>query len=173
MELGLTTEFRSEKIPRNRFGMLQLFRRRKSSFRVIPKFTEESIPRLGTEWHEKISFTKNPAPANRIDSLFLSKTCFGTEFREFASIFSMERNSEHFSPLRNGSERNPRVFCSAKCFRTEFREFASIFVSWYRIPSILLLCGTVPNGIPKVFCSAEQPEFRRNKPIVPSIPSSA
>ncbi len=31
----------------------------------------------------------------------------------------------------------------------------------------------IRNGIPRVFCSAEQPEFRRNKPIVPSIPSSA
>ncbi len=31
----------------------------------------------------------------------------------------------------------------------------------------------VRNRIPKVFCSAEQPEFRRNKPIVPFIPSSA
>ncbi len=29
------------------------------------------------------------------------------------------------------------------------------------------------NGIPRVFCSAKQPEFRRNKPIVPSIPTSA
>jgi hypothetical protein len=36
-----------------------------------------------------------------------------------------------------------------------------------------LLCGMVRNGIPRVFCSAEQPEFRRNKPIAPSIPSSA
>jgi hypothetical protein len=57
--------------------------------------------------------------------------------------------------------------------KTEFRDFASNFVPWYRIPSIFLLCGTVRNGIPRVFCSAEQPTFRRNKPIVPSIPSSA
>jgi hypothetical protein len=31
----------------------------------------------------------------------------------------------------------------------------------------------VRNGIPRVLRSAEQPEFRRNKPIIPSIPSSA
>jgi len=32
----------------------------------------------------------------------------------------------------------------------------------------------VQTGILKVFCSPEQPEFRRNKPFVPSIiPSSA
>ncbi len=34
---------------------------------------------------KKISFTKNPAPANRIDSMFSSKTCFGTEFRVIVS----------------------------------------------------------------------------------------
>jgi hypothetical protein len=65
------------------------------------------------------------------------------------------------------------VFFSAEWFRTEFREFASIFVPWYRISSIFILCGTVRNGIPRVFCSAEQPEFRQDKPIVPSIPSFA
>jgi hypothetical protein len=64
------------------------------------------------------------------------------------------------------------VFSSAEWFGTELWEFASIFVSWYRIPSIFLLCGMVQNGIPRVFCSSEQPEFFGNKPIVPSIPSS-
>ncbi len=64
-------------------------------------------------------------------------------------------------------------FFSTEWLETEFREFASIFVPRYRIPSFFLLCGMIRNGIPRVFCSAEQPEFRRNKPIVPSIPSSA
>jgi hypothetical protein len=42
---------------------------------------------------KKISFTKNPAPANRIDSMFLSRVVvssaewFRIEFREFASNF--------------------------------------------------------------------------------------
>jgi hypothetical protein len=50
---------------------------------------EESIPRLGTEENrmKKISFSKNPAPVHRRNSTFLSETCFGTEFREFDSIF--------------------------------------------------------------------------------------
>jgi hypothetical protein len=68
---------------------------------------------------KKISFTKNPVPTNRIDSMFLSRTCFGTEFREFdlffvhgtefraffstAEQFRME--FPEFSVLRNGSER--------------------------------------------------------------------
>ncbi len=34
---------------------------------------------------KKISFTKNPAPANGIDSMFLSETCFGMEFRVVVS----------------------------------------------------------------------------------------
>jgi hypothetical protein len=84
---------------------------------------------------KKISFTKNPAPANTMfssetasernsESLFLylvygteflvvfySAEWFGTELREFASNFcSLVQNYEHFSPLRNGSERNSASF---------------------------------------------------------------
>jgi hypothetical protein len=116
----LATEFRSEKIPWNRLGLASVIPRRKCSFRGIPRFTEESIPRLGMEENgmKKIILTKNPAPANRIDSMFLSETCSGTEFREFASIFFP----------RNG------------------------------ISSIFLLCRTVQDGIPRVFCSASSTE---------------
>jgi hypothetical protein len=70
-----------------------------------------------------IGFTKNPALANRIDSVFSSETCFGTEFREFASIFF------HGMGFRVGSS-------SADWFRTQFREFPSFFVPWYRILNI-------------------------------------
>jgi hypothetical protein len=73
---------------------------------------------------------------------------------------STEWNSELFSLPRNGSERNSE-------------SYASIFVPRYRIPSIFLFLGMVRNGIPRVLHSAEQPEFRRNKLIVPPIPSSA
>jgi hypothetical protein len=113
-----------------------LFRGIKCSFRGIPRVPEESIPRLGTEGNgmKKISFTKNSAPENRIDSIFSSETCFGKEFLELSSIFvprngipscflfrgmirnripivcfyccSTERNSELISLPRNGSERN-------------------------------------------------------------------
>jgi hypothetical protein len=133
----LATEFRSEKIPRNRLGMGSLIPRKKV---LIPRFTEESITRFGTEGNgmKKISFTKNPAPANRIDSMFSSEPGLGMEFREFSSIFvprngipscflfrgivqngiprvcfyfcSIVQNSEHFSPLQNGSERNSESF---------------------------------------------------------------
>ena len=60
---------------------------------------------------KKISFTKNPAPANKIDSM----TCFGTEFR--------------------------LVISSGEWFGTEFRAFAANFLPWYRIPSIFLFQG--------------------------------
>jgi hypothetical protein len=92
-----------------------------------------------------------------------------------------ERNSERFAISSNlrlllilfhGTEF--RVgFSSAELFGTEFPLFASIFVPRYRTPNIFLLCGVVRNRIPRVSCSAEQLEFRRNKPIVSSIPSSS
>ena len=82
--LGLGTEFRSEKIPRNKLGTASVIPRKKL---LIPRFTEESIQKLGTEGNgmKTISFTKNPAPANRIDSVFSSENCFGTKFREVGS----------------------------------------------------------------------------------------
>ncbi len=109
---------------------LPLFRGRKSSFRGLPRFTEVSIPKFGTEGNgmKKISFTKNLAPANRI-------------------VFFQDM-------LWNGI---PSCFSSAEWFRTEFQAFAPFFVPLFRIPCIFLLCGTVRNGIPRIFCSAEQP----------------
>ncbi len=132
---------------------------------LIPRFTEESIPKLRTAetGMKKISFIKNPAPANRIDSMFLSDM-LQNGIPKVCSFFP--RNgifSEHFLHCWTVWNGIPRVFCSAEWFRTKFRKFVSIFVPWYRILSILLLCGTVGNGIPRVFCSAEQPEFRWNK----------
>jgi hypothetical protein len=73
---------------------------------------------------------------------------------------STERNSELFSLRRNGSERNSESFASILFHGTEFRAFFSS-AEWVR------------NGIPRFLHSAEQAEFRRNKPIFPSIPSSA
>ena len=69
--------------------------------------------------------------ANRIASLLLSETCFGTEFQE-PSIFSMEGIPSIF--LLCGTVRNIifRVSCFAEWFRMEFRDFASIFVQLYR-----------------------------------------
>jgi hypothetical protein len=49
LHLGLGREFRSEKIPRNRLGMISVIPLRKHSFRGIPSSAEEPIPKLGTE----------------------------------------------------------------------------------------------------------------------------
>jgi hypothetical protein len=54
-----------------------------------------------------------------------------------------------------------RLFSLPRGFGTEFREFASIFVPRNRIRSCFLFRGRLRNGIPRVLCSAEQPEFRR------------
>ena len=69
--------------------------------------------------------------------------------------------------------------------RTEFRLFSlprriqnlilrvpSIFVPRNGILSCFLFRGKVQNGILRVFCSAEQPEFRLKYPFVLAIPSS-
>ena len=87
---------------------------------------EESIPKLGTIGNgmKKISFTKNPAPANGIDSMFSSETCFGMEFRVVVS--------------------------SAEWFGTEFQVFAYNFVTSNGFPSCFLFRGMVQNRIPSV-----------------------
>jgi hypothetical protein len=112
--LGLTTEFCSEKIPRNRLGMASVILRKKV---LIPRHSVvygESITRLETEEKamKKISFTK--------------KSCSSKQNRQHVFVRDM---------LRNGI---PRV-----CF---------YFFPRNGIPSIFLLCGTVPNRIPRVFC---------------------
>jgi hypothetical protein len=48
----------------------------------------------------------------------------------------------------------------------------SIFVPRNGILSCFLFRGRVRNGIRRVFCSAEQLEFRWKYPFVPAIPSS-
>jgi hypothetical protein len=75
----------------------------------------------------KISFTKNPALANIIDSMFLSErneilgVCF--------YFFPTEQNSEHFSPLRNGSERNSKSFLFRRMVQNRIPRFCLYFCS--------------------------------------------
>jgi hypothetical protein len=82
---------------------------------LIPRFTEESIPRLGTE-ENGMSFTKNPAPPNRIDRMFLSRDMLRNGIPNVCfDFFSTERYSEHFllcRPVRNGIpkvEKGPKI----------------------------------------------------------------
>jgi hypothetical protein len=134
LQVGLATEFRFKKIPRNRLGMASVIPRKKE---LIQRHSEvygrvNSEAQSGRNGMKKISFTKNPAPANSIDSMFFVREMLpnGTEFREFASIFFLPRNEIPSIFLLCVTVRNGilRDFCSAEWFRTEFREFASIFV---------------------------------------------
>jgi len=101
-------------------------------------------------------------------------SCFGKKFQEF---HASERNSESLLLfLFHGTEFRV-VFSFAEWFGIEFQVFRSeflesIFVLRYRILSNFLVCGMVWNGIPRVFCSVEQPEFCQNKLTILAIPSS-
>jgi hypothetical protein len=59
-QLGLATEFRSEKIPRNRLGQVSVILWKKVFIPRHSKVHGKSIPKLGTERNcaEKISSTK-------------------------------------------------------------------------------------------------------------------
>ncbi len=73
--VGLAAEFRSQKIQWNRLGI---------TFRGLQKSWFQSSERNGMI--QKKLVKKNPAPANRIDSVFSSETGFGTKFWEFATV---------------------------------------------------------------------------------------
>jgi hypothetical protein len=62
--------------------------------------------------------------------------------------------------LFNGTEFRV-IFSSAEGFGTKFGWYASIFVPRNGIPSCFIFRGKVQKGIPRGFCSVEQPEFRR------------
>jgi hypothetical protein len=102
-KLGLATEFRSEKIPRNRLGMASVILWKKV---LIPKHSESrqhvfvrdmlrnGIPRVCLYFFPRIG----------IPCIFLliPRVCF--------YFCSMVQNSEQGSPLWNGSERNSESF---------------------------------------------------------------
>jgi hypothetical protein len=131
------------KNPWNRLGTVFIIPRKKV---LISRHSEvyrrvNFEARNETELQEQIWFTKNPTPANRIESVLLSAKCFGTEFREIC-----------FYLLLHKTEFRVVVF-SAECFRTEFREFVSIFLPGYNIRSIFpLRNGSARNSESFQFC---------------------
>jgi hypothetical protein len=76
---------------------------------------------------------------------------------------STVQNSKHFFLPRIGSEQNSESFLFRGTSRILPEQINCTVL--YRIPSIFCFQGMVRNGIPRVFCSTEHPEFRRNKPI--------
>ncbi len=127
-----------------------LFHGRKCSFRGIPSFTEESILKLGTErnYAKKISFT-NPASKLIFSHTFLkfSAAHFENVIQKERFLFQQTEMRACFLP-RNARNKIPKV-----CFY-------SIFVPPNGIPNCFLFHGMVRNGISRVSCSSEQPEFR-------------
>ena len=113
---------------------------------------------------------------NGIPSCFLFRGMIRNRIPRVSFYFcSTERNSQlFFLPLKS-SEGNFEslllvwyhgtefivVFSSAEGFGRQFWEFACIVVQRNGIPNCFLFRGRVRNGIPRGFCSAEQPEFRR------------
>ncbi len=198
--IGLGTEFRSEKIPRNRLGMISVIQRKKV---LIPRHSEfrgransearnrterNGIPRKNEVLRNShctasmITLTSNTI----IEILgcrvlcwagFSSAEWFGTEFRQFASIFfPRNRIPSCFlfhSRVRKGILRVFFYFCihgkefrvvfsSAEVFGKEFREFASTyFCSTERNSELFSFSRKGSERNSEVFCSAEQPEFRR------------
>ncbi len=174
--LGLATEFRSEKkilgIDSEWLPLSTEERVHSKAFRGLRKSRFRGSEQKKMAW-KKLVLQKILLQQQKRQHVFVQDMLWNGIPRVCFNFFTMEWNSEYFSPLRKGLEQNFESFLLPRWFRTEFREFASIFVPWYRILSIFLLCGMVRNGILRIFCSAEQPEFHRNKPIVPSFSSSA
>ncbi len=111
------------------------FRGRKWSFRGIPRFTEESIPKLGTTW-------------NYMKKSVLQKSCSSNQNWPYVFVREMLR--------KKWKSESWLLFLF---HRTEFREFASIFVPWKGISNCFLFCRMIQNGIPRVcsyFCSTVQ-----------------
>jgi hypothetical protein len=153
--VGLASEFCSEKLPRNRLGTASVIPRKKVLILRHSKVYGRAYfeARNGRKWHEKNLFYKKSCSSKQKSKHVLVRdlvrngipSCYlycGTVRNRIPSVClyfcSTERNSEYF-------------FSSLEWFRTEFLAFASNFVPWYRIPSILLLCGTVRNGINQLF----------------------
>jgi hypothetical protein len=65
------------------------------------------------------------------------------------------------------------VFSFAGVFGREFREISSIFCSTEQNSEFFSLPRKGSERNSEIFCSAEQPEFRRKEPFVPSIPRFA
>ncbi len=102
------TEFRSEKIPRNRLGTVS-----ESSFRGIPSSAEEPIPKLGTEQNRTEFLHSLHSLSDQSDYLYITLSSFlfrGMVRNEIPRVCfyfcSMERNSELFSLPLKGLEKN-------------------------------------------------------------------
>ncbi len=157
---------------------------------LIPRHSEfrgkaKSKARNRTEWKRILRknevFRNLHSLSDHSDGLYIllwvvfsSAEFFGTEFREFASIFVPRNKIPSFFLFRwrvwKGIPRVCFYFGSKERKGTPRVSFFFCSTEWNS--ELFPLRGRVRNGIPRAFCSAEQPEFRRKKPFVSSIPSS-
>ncbi len=162
--LGLGTEFRSEKFPRNRHGTIFVNPRKKA---LIPRHSEfrgraisearngaDGIPRKKFVLRNSSKITEqNDLSVHQMSSfLTLFLTYSAAHFVLSWFLFhGMVRNGiprVYFYFLMHGKEFWV-VLSSAEWFGTKFQEFASIFVPRNGIPSCFLFLGKVRNGIPR------------------------
>ncbi len=140
--LGLATEFRSEKIPRNRLGTASVIPRKKV---LIPRYSKAywrdySEARNGRKWHEKYWFYKITCSSkhnwqhdfvrdmlrNGIPSCCLFHGMFRNRIPSDCLYFcSTAWNWELFSLPRNGSKRNSERLPLILFHGTEFRAIFS------------------------------------------------
>ncbi len=124
---------------------------------LIPGHSDRRVyseTRNRRKWHEKNWYKKNPAPANRFDSIFcrsselLSLPWNGSEQNSkcLQIFFSTERNSELFSPPQNGSDWNSERLHLILFHGKEFRAIFSSAERFDRNSENFLFRGTA--GIP-------------------------
>jgi len=111
----------------------------KKVLRGIPRFTEESIPKLGRKQNDtkKICLKKSSPSKQNLQRVFIRDMLRNKILRVCYYFCSKERNAELVSLPLNGLEQNSKclllfffrgpefrvVFSSEEWFRTEFREF--------------------------------------------------
>ncbi len=139
--IGLATEFRSEKIPRNRLGTVSGNSAEESTVLIPSQFRSSELNEI--TW--KMSFTNNHFQQKEL------RACFHP-------WNASEWNSKSLLLFLFPTELRV-VFFSAIWFKTESQVFASIFVTRNRIPRCFLFRRMVQNGILRVsfyFCSTVQ-----------------
>jgi hypothetical protein len=151
----MATEFCSEKISRNRLGMVSIIPRKKV---LIPRHSKvygraNSEARNGRKWQEKNKFYKKSCSSKQNWQHVLVRDMLRNGIPRvcFYCCSKEEWNSEFFSLPQNGSEQN------SKCLL--------LFLFMYRIPSIFLLCRNGSKRNSECFLLRGTAGFRQNSRI--------
>jgi hypothetical protein len=179
LKLEFRTEFHSEKFPRNRLTTVSVIPRKQVLILRHSGFRGRAISEAQYETErnsaKKLSFTEQSKyRTNLLLTRVMETNSYGlyknSQF-EYCQRLLLPHFVELFSLLWNGLEWNSESLLGVlrngfpncilfRWFGREFGEFASNFSPRGGIPSCFLFRERVRNGIPIIFCSAEQPEFR-------------